>query len=78
MVSSPGYAGGRVAACRLEEYVGGEDIGELFADERLVVTVGHHDDVLLRHKGQNTVVAPLEQGAAGTEKIDELFGTGFA
>ena len=69
-----GDAGRGIAPPRLEQHLLRLQLGQLLADKRRVLCIGHHIDVLRRAYGGEAVEGLLDEGAAVAEEIQELLG----
>lgn len=72
-VDSPSYARRGVSLHGLYDELVVADVWELFADEGGIVVVGRDEDVVLGQNLHKPVVGLLQQRAARTEKVKELF-----
>ena len=72
-VDSPGYARRGVSLHGLYDELVVADVWELLADEGGIVVVGRDEDVVLGQNLHKPVVGLLQQRAARTEKVKELF-----
>lgn len=72
-VDSPSYARRGVSLHGLYDELVVADVWELLADEGGIVVVGRDEDVVLGQDLHKPVVGLLQQRAARTEKVKELF-----
>ena len=75
---APNGCRSRVELYGFGQYVFNRQRGQLLFYQIHVALVGRHKDMVERYETGKTLKGLLQQGAAGTKKVDELFGHVFA